>query len=106
METTPLSKRSVAFGLALAVACIANALIVVVKEKSDAVMAGMKKVTGHHWTTHSLFVLVLFLGLGALFAQLKGGRGIAMSAGRLMTTLVSSVIVATLIILGFYLLID
>jgi hypothetical protein len=103
MENTTLSKRSIAFGLALAVACVANAVIVVVKEKSGAVMGSMKKLTGHHWTTHTLIVIMLFLGLGSLFAMARGGRGMEMTANRLIGTVVSAVVVAALIIIGFYL---
>ena len=105
-NNTPLSKQSVAFGIAVAIACVVNALIVVVKEKSPAVMNGMKGVLGHHWTTHSAIVVILFLGLGGLFAALRGGRGIEMSSGRLIGTLVSGVVLAGIIIVGFYLLAD
>jgi hypothetical protein len=106
MSTSTLSKRSIAFGLALAIACFINALIVVVKEKSDAVMNGMKRVTGHHWTTHSVLIVCLFLGLGQLFSQAKKGRGLEMTTGRLIGTLLSAVGAAALIIVGFYLFID
>jgi hypothetical protein len=103
MENSDISKRSVAFGVALAVACVVNSLMVVVKEENAAVMAGMKKITGHHWTTHSAIVIVLFLGLGALLTAVRGGRGIRLSAGRLTGTLVGAVAIAALVIVGFYL---
>jgi len=106
MDNPPLSKRSVAFGLAASIACLVNAVIVVVKEKSEAVMAGMKKMTGHHWTTHSLLVLVLFLGLGFLLGAIKGGRGVRLTANRLIGILVASAAVAALGIIGFYLFVD
>ena len=106
MENNTISKRSIGFGLALAVACTVNAVIVVVKEKNDAVMNGMKKITGHHWTTHSLIVLLLFLGIGGVLTMVKGGRGIEMNPGRLVGIVTSAVVVAGLIIVGFYLLVD
>jgi len=106
MENSTISKCTIAFGLALAIACVVNSLIVVAKEKSEAVMAGMKKITGHHWTTHSAIVVLLFLGVGALLTLVKGGRGIEMSASRLIGIVVSAVAGATLIIVGFYLFID
>ena len=105
-NNTPLSRHSIAFGIALAIACVANALIVVVKEKSPAVMNGMKAITGHHWTTHSAIVVILFLGLGGLFAALRNGRGIELTASRLIGTLVSGVVLASVIIVGFYLFAD
>jgi len=106
MENIPLSKRSIAFGLALAITCVVNAVIVVVKEKNAAVMAGMKNMAGHHWTTHSLIVVFLFLGLGALFGQARSGRGPEMSLNRLLGTLLSAVGAAAVVIVGFYLFVD
>ena len=106
MENSTVSKRSIGFGLALAVACILNSLIVVVKEKSDVVMSEMKKITGHHWTTHSGIVILFFLGLGALFASLRAGRGLEMSAGRLTGIVTSAVALSVIIIVGFYLFVD
>jgi hypothetical protein len=106
MENTGLSKRTVGFGIALAFACVINALIVVIKEKSDAVMAGMKKLSGHHWTTHSIIVVVLFLGVGWVLARARGGLGINMTARALIGTVVSGVALAGLIIVGFYLFVD
>ena len=106
MENTNLSKASVSFGLSLAVTSIINAIIVAVKEKSDAVMNGMKKVTGHHWTTHVLLVLVLFVVFALIFGAMNGGKGKAITAGKLICTIVSGIAVAGLIIVGFYLFAD
>ena len=106
MENTNLSKASVSFGLSLAVTSIINAIIVAVKEKSDAVMNGMKKITGHHWTTHVLLVLVIFVVLALIFGAMNGGKGKAITAGKLISTIVSGVVVAGLIIVGFYLFAD
>ena len=106
METTPLSKHSVSFGLALALTCIINAVIVVVKEKSDAVMNGMKTLTGHHWTTHTVMVLALFFLFAWWFGRANNGKGTTLTANRLIGTLVSGVVIAGLIIVGFYLIAD
>jgi hypothetical protein len=106
MENSTLSKRTVAFGLALAVAGIVNSIIVVIKEKNAAVMNGLKSVLGHHWTTHSAIVVVLFLVLGAVLGMGRVGSGSGMSAGRLTGIVVTSVVLAALIIVGFYLFAD
>jgi len=106
MENTGLSKRTVAFGIAVAVACVINAVLVVFKEKSASVMFGMKQLTGHHWITHSVIVVVFFLGLGSLLAVVQGQRRICMTARSLIGTVVSGVALAGLIIIGFYLFAD
>src|SRR5208283_4078581 len=76
MENTPIPKYTVSFGLSLALACVINALLVVAKEKIPSLMAGMQKLTGHHWVSHSAIVLLLFALFGWLFARANGGRGI------------------------------
>jgi hypothetical protein len=105
-ENTGISKYTAAFGLSLAITSVINALIVVAKEQSKAVMAGMAKFTGHHWVTHSAIILILFAGLGWMFAHAKGGQGISMTVNRLIGTVLSGVVLGGLIIVGFYLIGD
>ncbi len=100
MEQTSLSKYTVSFGLSLALASVVNALLVAAKEKIPAVMAGMQRLTGHHWISHSAIVLAVFAVCGWMFAQ---GQGVRMTANRLIVTLVAGVSAGGLIILGFYL---
>ena len=106
MENTGISKYTASFGLSLALASVVNALIVIAKESSPAVMTGMQKMMGHHWVTHSTIVLLIFAGCGWLFAQARGGRGLEVTANRLIATVVSGVIVGGLLIIGFYLIGD
>jgi len=106
MENTGVSKYTVSFGISLAIASVANALLVVAKEKIPAVQAGMQKLTGNHWVSHGFIVIGLFAFFGWLFAQSNGGQGIKMTANRLIATLVSGVATGGLIILGFYLISD
>ncbi len=106
MENPGLTKHTISFGLALALASVANGLLVVAKEKSPAVLAGMQKLPGHHWITHSATVLGLFLLGGVLFAQANGGQGLRLSFSRLIATVVSGVALGALIIVGFYLIGD
>lgn len=102
-EANSLSKYSVSFGIALAIASVVNALLVIVKEKSPRVMDGMKMLTGHHWITHSLIVVVLFLGLGWGLAQ---GGGKAMTSRGLLGWVFGGVMIGAGLIAGFYLLGD
>src|SRR5882757_6309271 len=106
MENTPLSKRSIGFGLAVAITALVNSIIVVIKEKNTAVMNGMKSLLGHHWTTQSAIIVVLFLVLGIALGRGKPGSQGGMNASRLISTVVVSVVVAALIIIGFYLFVD
>jgi hypothetical protein len=106
MENPGISKYTTSFGLSLALASVANGLLVIAKESSPTVQAGMQKITGHHWITHSVVILAVFLGGGWLFAQLNDGQGIKMSAGRLLNTVVRGVAIGGLLIVGFYLIGD
>jgi hypothetical protein len=106
MENTGVSKYTTSFGLALALASVANGLLVIAKEKVPAILSGMQKLTGHHWITHSVIILALFVCGGWLFAQANGGQGIKLTTSRLIGTLVRGVIIGGLLIVGFYLIGD
>ena len=103
MENTSVSKYTVSFGLALGITSVINALLVVAKEKSPTVMAGLQKLTGHHWVSHSAIILVLFAAFGWIFARANGGQGIQITTNSLIRTLVSGVVVGGLVIMAFYL---
>jgi membrane-bound metal-dependent hydrolase YbcI (DUF457 family) len=105
-EAKPLSKFTISYGLSLALCSVVNALLVVVKEKNPAVAAYMKNITGHHWVTHSAFVVLLFVLCGWLFALPNRGNGFPLSANRLIAIVVSGVVLGGLIIMGFYLVAD
>ena len=106
MENNSVSRLTIGFGLALALASVLNSLLVVVKEKSPAVQAGMKHLTGHHWITHVVVVLLLFVILGLWFARDKGGKGATLPVPRLIQMILAGVFTAGLIIVGFYLIAD
>ncbi len=105
MENTSLSKYSVSFGLSLAITSVVNGLLVVLKEEIPGVMSGMKSITGHHWITHSLFVILLFLLLGFGLAQTSGNSEGAETAQSPRGKVMGGVLVGALIIMGFYLII-
>jgi len=106
MENTGLSKHTVSFGLALAIASVVNGSLVVAKEKSPAVQAAMQKLTGSHWVTHVVIVLAVFALCGWLCGRANGGTGVRLTADRLVRVLVAGVAAGALIIFGFYLLGD
>ena len=103
-NTDSLGKYTVSYALSLAVVSVLNALLVIVKESSeDTVLAWMKRLTGHHWITHGIFVVVAFVLLGWLFSRANGVRGIQIPASRLLGLVVGAVVVGGAVIAGFYL---
>lgn len=105
MEDNSASKYATSFGWALAVASVVNAVLVVIKEKSASVQAAMKKITGHHWTTHAALVVIVFLAVGLILPRLNRA-GATARAGKVIAVVLSGVIAATAIIIGFYLIAD
>ena len=101
-----ISKHTKSFGLSLALASVINGLLVVAKEKSPTVMAGMQKLTGHHWVTHAVVVLAVFSIFGWIFGMGNGGQGPKMTAGHLIWTMTAGVLAGGVIIMGFYLIGD
>lgn len=99
----PLSKYTVSFGLAFALASVLNALLVVAKEKSHAVQAWMQKLTGNHWITHCFIIVAAFVLFGLLFARAGGGQGLKITANSLIKIVVAGVLAGYFIITGFYL---
>ncbi|MBF0550087.1 MAG: hypothetical protein HQK60_06090 [Deltaproteobacteria bacterium] len=98
-----LEKYTISFGLSLAITSLFSALLVVLKELCDhSVLVWMSKATGHHWMTHGIIDVVVFFVLGWFLGTLNGGRGVDISAEKLIKTLVGSVVVSGLIIVGFY----
>lgn len=101
-QNNTVSRYTISFGLAVAVCSIVNALLVIAKEKSRAVQNEMQKLTGHHWITHVLVVLALFLAFGFLAAPRVDGQSAAMPVNRLIKIVVAGVCTAGVIIVAFY----
>ena len=105
MENTSLSRYTVSFGLSLALCSVANAVLVVVKEKSPAVMAFLQKILGHHWASQSVLIIALFLLLGWGLARLNSRHGPQLAAGKTLSLATAGVVLGGIIIMGFYLLV-
>ena len=106
MENAAISKHTTSFGLSLALCAVLNALLVIAKEKSKGVAAWMQKITGHHWTTHVVMVLVLFAIFGWCLAGTNGGQGPKTHVRRLTGIVVSGVVAGVFIVLAFYAIAD
>jgi hypothetical protein len=103
MENKFFSKYTISFGLSLVICSVINALLVIAKEKSPALQAALKKLTGHHWISHSVIVILLFIALGWLLAQAKGGEGFPVTLNTLTKILVAGIVLSGLLITAFYL---
>jgi len=68
-----------------------------------SVLPWMASATGHHWVTHGIFNLIVFVGLGWALSKLDNGQGLKISANALVIAIVSAAVVSELIITGFYL---
>jgi hypothetical protein len=105
MENSQIGKYTRSFGLSFAITSVVSALLVILKESSEeGVLAWMKAITGHHWVTHGLFNLILFVVLGWVLSRGGGGQGVKMSANGLVSFIVGAVVVSGVLISGFYLL--
>jgi hypothetical protein len=106
VEDTTVSKHTISFGLSLALCAVLNAILVVAKERSKRVADWMQKITGHHWITHVVIILMLFVACGWCFDRTNGGQGPKMPFRRLTTAVFAGVLAGVLIVLGFYLISD
>ena len=64
------SKQTIGYGIAAIVAILGNTILTWVKEGDPAVNAFMKQLLYHHWITHGLAVLLVFLVLGFLLSRI------------------------------------
>jgi len=101
MTTTKMEKYTAGFGLSLVVTSLLNAVILVLKETSGAVMGAMKATLGHHWTTHGALVIVLFVGLGLIFSSTEIGE--KWDSQKLLKYIVWAAIISIVITAGFFL---
>ena len=106
MGNIEIGKYGRSFGLSFAITSLFSALLVVLKETSEhTVMAWMKAATPHHWITHTLLDLILFVVLGFALAKANNGQGITIAPDKLTSMIVGAFVVSGLIIAGFYLIV-
>ena len=85
-----IDRVSAAAALSLAVTVLLSTLLVWAKESHEPLHAFMASLSGHHWTTHGIAAVALFVLLGVLIHQL--GWAERLSPRQLVVTLVGSVI--------------
>lgn len=62
-----LERTAAAFGLSAAVTVLFNTVLAWVKDAYPPLNSAMAAVTGHHWRTHGIVVVAVFLLLGYAF---------------------------------------
>jgi len=105
MDENKLSATTIGFGLSVVITSVLSTLLMIVKEThEETVMAWMKKATPHHWITHGIIVVILFVVLGFLLGKMNGGKGIEIKSNALAGLLVAAAAASFVAISGFYLL--
>lgn len=100
-DTQELDPATAAFTLSAAITVLFNTVLTWIKEASEPFHDFLAALTGHHWITHGIIDIVVFIALGFVF--MSTGTGSRMSAGGLIGTLVVAVVLAGIGLAGFFL---
>lgn len=102
-ESNGLNRASSAFALSAAITVVFNTALAWIKDSYEPLNAFMKSVSGHHWTTHGITDVVLFVVLGLIFMNMGIGQGLG--SKRLITLLSGAVVVSGLGLAMWFLLV-
>jgi hypothetical protein len=104
MEEKEVGVYTKSYGVSFAIVSLFSALLVILKETNEeSVLAWMKAATGHHWVTHGVLDILLFLVIGWVLAKLNGGKGINVKTDSLINYIFGSTVVSALLICVFFL---
>lgn len=103
MNASTLNARTRGFGLSVAITSIVSALLVVAKEVNEGLLNFMKAVSVHHWVTHGVFDVVVFLVLGLALSRSNQGQGPAISDEKLILAVAAGFLLGCVAIAAFYL---
>jgi hypothetical protein len=97
------NKYTRGFGISLIVMMLVNAVLTVTKESYEPIIKGMAAISGHHWITHGIIVVLLFFILGFVFSSGQSGETSWPSARGITVGTIASAIIGVILIGGFYL---
>ena len=100
LENQALDKLSVGFGVSFLVASIFNGLLIIAKENYAPLKDWMKSLSGHHWITHGIFVIALFIVLGYFLSKTDLEKKI--DADKTSGLVIAGTVLGGLIIVGFF----
>jgi hypothetical protein len=93
-EIPGLSAATAGFVLAAAITVLFNTALAWAKDAYAPLNNFMQSLLGHHWTTHGVADLIVFIGLGFLFTKTRLAQ--KMDPNRLIGALIGAVAVAAL----------
>jgi hypothetical protein len=94
-----LERTAAAFGLSAAVTILFNTGLAWVKDATPALNDLMKAVSGHHWRTHGIVDVVVFVVLGYAFLTLDSVKTIT---SRMIVGLAASAVIAGAGLAGWF----
>jgi len=71
-QAVALDHTATAYGIAAAVAVLFNTGLAWVKDSYEPLNTAMAKTLGHHWTTHGVAVVLVFLIVGFALSRMSG----------------------------------
>jgi hypothetical protein len=98
-----LNAKTRGFGLSVAITSLISALLVILKELNEGLVTFMKNLTVHHWVTHGIFDVIVFVALGLLLSRSNGGQGPDITDEKLIKVVAGGFLLGCFIIAGFYL---
>lgn len=99
-----LGKYTAGFGLAMAITMIFTSLFLILKENSKGLKDGLASMLGHHWTSHGVITIIVFIVLGVLFSRLRIEESWGIDGWKLTAIIAAGTVLGGLIIIGFFLL--
>ena len=100
-DNQALDSTTAAFALSAAVTVLFNTLLAWVKDSVPALNNFMAALTGHHWITHGLADIIVFIVLGFIFMRTRTAARMAPTS--LIMALFVAVAVAGLGLAGWFL---
>lgn len=101
--THDISDQTAGFGLAAAIAIVFNTVFAWVKDSYEPLNAAMKAAMGHHWITHGVVDVALFVILGMVLSN--SGFAKTVNGVQLLKYLVIAVVAAGGGLAGWFLLV-
>lgn len=89
VRTGAIDGAAAAFGLSAAITIVFNTVLAWIKDAYDPLNTFMASLTGHHWTTHGLVDIAVFVILGMIFMK----RGLTIDGTKLAVVLGGAVII-------------